>query len=61
MTKPTHPRCPQCNREGIPSGDLWICPKCKGLFDDEPDEGGLALHNNPARAAEMKERQERRR
>lgn len=54
------PRCPRCHVKGVPHGDReYLCPNCKGLFDDSPDEGGDYSHN-PAVRIERQERERER-
>jgi hypothetical protein len=64
--KPKIPDCPRCktNRHAVPNGDRqWFCHGCKGLFDDEPDEGGT-YYSDPSKRLEKQEdfqqRQEKR-
>lgn len=56
MTPPT-PKCPMCghNKKVAPMKDgMFRCNQCKGLFDDNPNEGGVSLNNDPERAYELK-------
>lgn len=47
------PRCPVCNRKGVPIGELFRCA-LGHLFDDSPDEGG-SFHSDPTRRIENEE------
>lgn len=51
------PPCPVCkNNDHVePNGlDGYVCCKCKGLFDNEPDEGG-DYFTDPAKRLERSE------
>ena len=37
------------------------CIRCGTIYDDDPDEGGVALHSDPGKSLDMKEWEERRR
>jgi hypothetical protein len=58
------PPCPACgtNRhtKAYGSGKLFFCDRCKGQFDDDPNEGGIA-YNDPVKSLEVKERREHKR
>lgn len=57
------PKCPACNTAkhvrpvGV-VGDMFVCGKCGGGLDGDPDEGG-DYGNNPAARIERSERRER--
>lgn len=55
-------KCPQCGRIKAvqKAGDLYHCNGCGATFDDEVNEHGRALHNDPVRAAQLRENIERR-
>ena len=52
------PPCPRCgtNREvkAYREQRLFFCAKCKGQFDDDPDEGGT-YRTDPTRRIESEE------
>jgi hypothetical protein len=49
------PRCPKCNRKGVPAGSLYRCPAGCGFFDNNPDEGGSFDDRDPSRRLEREE------
>lgn len=58
------PPCPRCgtNRHANAMADRqFYCSKCKGLYDDQPDEGGTHSDFNPAVRIEREERARERR
>lgn len=67
MNKPQAPvamvRCPQCGtKQPMRQPDsIYYCDRCRGQFDDCPDEGG-SYHADPSKRMELEEaRRERRR
>jgi hypothetical protein len=61
------PRCPRCghNRHvvvgsGKPPDRVHYCGGCRGMFDDEPDEGGSHGDRPDARLIREEERKWRR-
>jgi DNA-directed RNA polymerase subunit RPC12/RpoP len=53
-------RCPRCGR-GQPYKSpqaLYWCDHCRGMFDDDPDEGGTHSDLNPAARLEREERRQ---
>ena len=54
-------KCPQCGRVKAVQkiGDYFRCGVCGAMFDDD-NEGIVSPHTNPAKAAEIREEQERR-
>lgn len=54
--KPTLPPCPRCNRRQsvVAQGELFWCTNCRGLFDDQPDEGG-SHYDDPSKRLEKQE------
>lgn len=56
MTDQPPPACPQCgNRKGIQQiAETYKCPRCGGLFDDDPLEGG-SHYSDPAKRLEKEE------
>lgn len=50
------PRCPVCNRQGEPCGELYRCA-IGHLFDGTPEEGG-DYHSDPTRRIEKQEERE---
>jgi ribosomal protein L37AE/L43A len=46
---PTCPRCaPRKTNIYRKSDGLYVCLECKGMFDDDPEEGGTYSDRNPA-------------
>lgn len=56
MAKPSTPTCPQCHVRTVAQADWFVCPKCKGMFDDDPDEGGDFSDRDPSARLERQER-----
>lgn len=56
------PRCPRCDGKGeaVPGG-LYQCTRCKGHYDDDPDEGGTHSDRNAGVRIEREERRQERR
>jgi len=49
-------RCPACGHVSRPCGGrLYFCAQCRMQHDDDPEEGGVALYNDPEKAAISKE------
>ncbi len=58
-TPSTKTKCPRCGGRGTPiKGGLLKCKKGCGDYDARPNEHGYALHSNPERHVELKERNE---
>ena len=60
-TKPTAEvvRCPRCNRPQPKRGSrdtIYYCEFCRGMFDDDPTDGGDYSDRNPAARIEREER-----
>ncbi len=52
------PACPRCrtNRGATRRHDgLYQCGVCRGLYDDDPNEGGTYHHRDPSRRLEREE------
>lgn len=62
-TKPETVRCPGCGgKQAKRTADaIYWCGKCQCQFDNDPDEGGFAIHNDPVKAASSREEYQRRR
>lgn len=56
------PPCPHCQTAAqvIRQGEMYHCRRCRGLFDDEPDEGGTHS-DDPTRRIECEESRAKRR
>lgn len=56
------PRCPRCDGKGeaVPGG-LYRCSRCKGCYDDDPEEGGDYSDRNAGVRIEREERRQERR
>jgi hypothetical protein len=54
------PKCPLCGRKCKLQGELYVCPDCKGIVDDQPD-GITDASYDPTRRLEQQERHKRRR
>lgn len=57
------PACPRCgnNRNSVPNGTRqWYCKRCKGLYDDMPNEGGDYSDFNAGVRLEREERRQER-
>lgn len=55
--------CGQCERKQqmrLRADGDYNCTGCGNIFDGRPDEHGVSLHHDPARALELKEREEKR-
>lgn len=58
------PRCPRCDLPGVATpGDYYRCPKCEGLFDNEPaddfyDDPTLRIEREEERLARKRGRLE---
>jgi len=61
---PSFPPCPRCRtgKHAVPHGQReFFCNRCKGLYDDDPDEGGTYSDFNAAVRIEREERAAERR
>ena len=58
MSTPAKVHCPKCGRpKPYKSPDaLYWCDHCKGMFDDQPDEGGDYSSRDPSARLEKQER-----
>ena len=56
-------RCPKCgSKQPRKSADaLYWCEKCRGMFDDSPDEGGDYSDRDPSARLERQERMQQQR
>lgn len=54
--KPIRKTCPACGGDATGDGDLFRCPKCGGVFDASPDEGGTYSDRDPAARLMREER-----
>lgn len=55
--------CGVCGRNKqmtLRSDGDYNCTGCGNIFDGKPEEHGVSLHHDPARALELKEREEKR-
>lgn len=60
--KPANPPCPVCRTNkhvNQHDGDCYFCNRCKGIFDNDPDEGGSCF-NDPSKRLERQEEQRKR-
>ncbi len=57
MNMPACPRCRTSKEVGHQGeGNLYVCHRCKGLFDNDPNEGGDHSDFNPAIRLEREDR-----
>ena len=51
------PRCPRCDGKGeaVPGG-LYRCSRCKGCYDDDPEEGGDYSDRNAVEGGDYSDR-----
>lgn len=59
----THVKCPRCGtaqKKRQPDA-IYYCERCRGQFDDDPDEGGDWSDRDPSWRLERQERRGRRR
>lgn len=56
------PPCPQCgNKSGIQQiGLTFKCPRCRALYDNDPDEGGTFSDRNPSARLDRQDRERQR-
>ena len=48
-------KCPRCgDRQNWRPNAIYYCPRCRGQFDDAPDEGG-DYSTDPSRRLEQRE------
>lgn len=63
MPKPLMVVCPACGTKQpmrLPGESIYRCPRCGGMFDDAPDEGGDYC-TDPTRRLERREEERARR
>lgn len=58
------PKCPKsgCKGRGIEQGrsGIFVCNRCNGHFDNEPNEGGDFSDKDPSARLQRQERQRKR-
>lgn len=49
-------RCPRCStlQPFRKTASVYLCPKCRGMFDDDPNEGG-DFSDDPSKRLEQQE------